>query len=123
MATIITTAGMAKGTPDWQLDRMYEEEVAQAWEKSNEQPPQPLNNFNYDTLISAWASLETGEMQFELLEDNLAKALQHIEGSPESDKLAELYDSMVDIRIEAMRIKDTLKQYAHKAWTERRFAG
>ena len=122
METIIRTAGMTKGTPDWQLDRMYEEEVAQAWEDLNERP-QPLNRFTYDTIISAWAALETGRVEFDLLEDNIAKALQHIEGTPESDKLAGLYDALVDLRIETMRIKDTLKKASHEAWQERRFAG
>lgn len=35
MTTFVRTAGMVQGTPDWQLDRMYETESAQMWAEGN----------------------------------------------------------------------------------------
>lgn len=36
----VRTAGMAKGTPDWQLDRMYETDTAKALEKAYAEEPE-----------------------------------------------------------------------------------
>ena len=115
------TAGMTKGTPDWQLDNLFEGECAEEWEKANEPEPKALDRFDYDSITRAWTALEGARIQYELLENRICDALQRIEGTPESDKLASIYDSLTNLRLETKEIRETLKKESHKA-LERRYA-
>lgn len=126
METIIVTAGMAKGTPDWQLDNQYEAETAAEWERQNAPDVEPinlLNRKNYDSLIGAWASLETVKTEFACIETQFANAMENIKNTPESDRLASIFDQLSDLMLEVTAIRQHLRNEAHKAWTERRFAG
>lgn len=117
----IETAGR-RGTPDWQLDRMVESAAAQAWE-DNQPEPVALSRYDFESINAAWAALETMGTSFNLLENNFADAMKFIDGTPEADKLASLFDSMADIATAVREIKKTLRVESHNAWTERRFAG
>lgn len=44
MTTIARTAGMAQGTPDWQLDRMYETDTAEMLEKAYAEDDFPFSS-------------------------------------------------------------------------------
>ena len=120
------TAGMVRGTPEWQLDNQYEAETAAEWERQNAPEEEPINLLNrkdYDTLISAWAALENVKAEFGLMETEFAKVMEKIPNSPESDRLASVFDQMADLMLEVTAIRQRLRNEAHKAWKERRFAG
>lgn len=117
------TAGMVKGTPDWQLDRIYESECAEAWEKENEPQPTEISRYSFESINRAWAALETAKSTFGLLESEICEALESIIGTPQSDKLASLYDTISDLALEVKEIRDELKTESHRAWEGRRFAG
>ena len=126
METIILTAGMVKGTPDWQLDNQYEAETAAEWERQNApdvEPINPLNCKNFDQINLAWAQLETMKTEFGCIETNFTNAIDAIRNTPEADKLASIFDQMSDLVLEITNIRKHLRNEAHKAWTERRFAG
>ena len=114
------TAGRT-GTPDWQLDNMIEAEAAQAWE--NQSAARPLAGCDYDSINNAWAALETMRISFNLLEDHFATATRQIEGTPEADKLASIFDQLSDLATEVRSIQSTLKDAKAVAFTERRYAG
>lgn len=122
MSIEVVTAGRT-GTPDWQLDRMFESECAAAWEKENECTPTQLSQKGFEQINYAWAALETARLNFQFLEEQFGTAINSIEGTPESDKLASLYDSLIDIKLEAQKIREALHQAKHEAFMEGRCAG
>lgn len=124
-AIVEKTAGMVRGTPEWQLDNQYEAETAAEWERQNAEaePINLLNRKDYDTLISAWAALENVKAEFGLMETNFAKAMEKIPNTPESDRLASVFDQLSDLMLEVTAIRQRVRKEAHNAWAERRFAG
>lgn len=124
--TVERTAGMVRGTPEWQLDNQYEAETAAEWARQNAPEEEPINLLNrkdYDTLISAWAALENVKAEFGLMETNFAKAMEKIPNTPESDRLASIFNQLSDLMLEVTAIRQRLRKEAHNAWSERRFAG
>ena len=117
----IVTAGRT-GTPDWQLDKLYEDECAAAWETEN-QPGIPLARIGFDALNKAWAALETARVSFDLISQQLAEAAECVADTPESDKLCELYDRLENLRTDTGAIRETLRTEKHRAFEQRRFAG
>ena len=123
MELLIKTAGMTHGTPDWQLDNQYEAESAAEWEKQNGTEVTALNRKSFDSLNRAWAALETARLDFESLQNYIATACQHIDGTTEGDKLASIYDTLSDLRIEVKAIREKLRNEKHEAYTDGRCAG
>ena len=110
------TAGMVIGTPDWQLDMMYEGESAEMWEKSNEQPKEPLDFIEEQKLLGAATKLfvaKTSDLDNALTW--ISEAVDLIAGTPEADKLASIYDAVSDLSYEMMQIQ----QKVLKKWEER----
>ncbi len=117
------TAGMVRGTPDWQRRRLFEEDAEQAWEDLNEPAPRAIEKLSFEALNHAWAALETMRSSYQILEDNFATCAEKLKGTPEADKLAGLFDKLTDIATECREIQQELRNECHRAWTERRFAG
>lgn len=123
MEMAIRTAGMVEGTPAWQLDRMVESAASQAWEDLNEPAPRAIEKISFESLNHAWAAMETMKTSFNLLEDNFATCAEKLEGTPEADKLAGLFDKLADIATECREIQAGIREECHRAWTERRSVG
>ena len=102
------TAGMVKGTPDWQLDMMYESESDRLWEEQQDQPKaNPLEKFNFDALNEAHASLLVSLIECKSIDKYIGEAIEAIPGTPEADKLALIADSISDLCAD---IKDIYKR-------------
>lgn len=103
------TAGMVNGTPDWQLDMMYENESAMMWEAQQEQPKaNPLERFDFDALNAAHAHLSVPELDCKSIVDFIGRTIDEIPGTPEADKLASLADEVSDIYAEIKKIREKL---------------
>ena len=123
MELLIKTAGMTHGTPDWQLDNQYEAESAAEWEKQNGTEVTALNRKSFDDLNRAWAALETARTEFECAEDCLCTAMKYTEGTTEGDKLTDLYQTFVDLKLDIQKIREILRTAKHIAYTDGRCAG
>lgn len=94
----VKTAGMVHGTPDWQLDRMYESELAQAWEDGQmEEKANPLEQFDFDALNEAHSSLYVALLDCKSLVKFIGETMDAIPGTPEADKLAAISDQVSDL--------------------------
>ena len=63
MTTIVRTAGMVQGTPDWQLDRAYETETAQKLEEAYAE-----DDFPYHMV----------EDEFSMAKEGISHAVRHL---------------------------------------------
>ena len=116
MTTMVRTAGMVNGTPDWQLDRMWESESARKWEEQQEQPKDAFDFVEPEDLLAVYAHLNTAkETSIDHAIEWTEKAMELIKGTPEYDKLAVLYDTLSDVGYDMMQIADK----AHKYWRKR----
>lgn len=110
------TAGMVTGTPDWQLDLMYEGESAEMWEKANEQPKEPLDFIEPNNLLEAYSKLWTAKTcDFDNALRWISEAIENLKGTPEADRLASIYDAVSDLSYEVRKIYEK----AHKKWEAR----
>lgn len=103
------TAGMVKGTPDWQLDKMYEDESDRLWTEQQEQPKaNPLKQFGFDELNDAHSSLCVPLLDCQSIVKFIGDAINAIPGTPEADKLASIADEVSDLEAEIDKISKTL---------------
>lgn len=107
------TAGMVNGTPDWQLDRMIEIEADKQWEEQQpKETAKRLDDYGFDDFNEAHADLVVvlssigrkygGALKY------IEQAIDAIKGTPEADKMTELYDAICDIRYEFKQISELL---------------
>lgn len=119
---IVRTAGMVQGTPDWQLDMMYESESARMWEEQQViEPVRELAKKDYDSLLEAWSALETAKMGFEMIDKYLVKAINRLDATPESYRIGSISDSLCDLADELHHIEKLLAAEKEKAFMEGRF--
>ena len=117
MSIVIKRAGDVVGTPDWQLNRLYENESDRMWEEMNRtEISDPLDEVDTQNLLSVSTHLETAkECDFDFALDWISKSIELIKGTPEADKLASIYDAVSDLSYEMMQIA----KKAHEKWRER----
>ena len=95
------TAGMVRGTPDWQLDLMAETQMAADWERS-----QPREISRYDVLYPLSDALDHAMDAF----DRLASAAEAAEGSVYEARVRSMMDGMEALIDEMRGQKDALKK-------------
>ena len=94
----VKTAGMVQGTPDWQLDLMYESETDRLWAEQQDQPKaNPLEKFDFDALNEAHANLHVPLLDCKSIVKYIGEAIEAIPGTPEADKLASIADQISDL--------------------------
>ena len=88
-------AGMVRGTPDWQLNSMYEQDLDEAVNKA----------FADSALANTIRDLEKVEKELEDIEVLLTSCADDVKGTPEEDRITSLrYDvEQVEISIRAQR--------------------
>ena len=95
MTPIMRTAGLTNGTPDWQLDNLYESESDRIWEEGS-----------YDTqcaLMDAWfASTDVC--------DHLADAAHIAEGKPVEARILSIIDSLELLQKEIHQLAEELER-------------
>ena len=104
--------------PDSKLDAMYEVAVDRMWEEMQPKEMEaedPYTKFSFNTLNDAWACLETSMLDFEGIQKFVDMAMGQIEGTPEHDKLGSIYDSVMDLQAEVMKIKALIRKKASEA--------
>ena len=116
MEASIRRAGDVVGTPDWQLDRMYEDESAKKWEEQTKRAADPMDFIEPEDLLYASTHLEVAkEVNFDNALEWISKTIDLLKGTPEADKLAEIYDRLSDLSSEMMQIHDK----AYLIWREK----
>ena len=96
MTTLVRTAGMARGTADWQLDQMRENENARIWESQQRTD-------------EAWQVVSRLERAFNALlsaESRLCDAMAYAEGTEAEDKIQKILDSMELLECDIRRLKE-----------------
>ena len=83
----MATAGMAQGTPDWQLDLMRESESAAMWEKLNT----PTDG---ETLRQGAKHLGYAIDELDHACDCVNEAAETLVDTPEGDKVRSILDEM-----------------------------
>ena len=96
------TAGMVHGTPDWQLDHMYEAEGARIWEEQNRE--MPVSDIDY-ALGDAWTQLCT-------VCDKLAEAAEHADGFPVEQRIMSMLSGVEEMQDEIRRMREKLPKGA-----------
>ena len=110
------TAGMVHGTPDWQLDRMYEEESARIWAQQNAEPAEPVMRISGKKRLEAWSYIEVAILaDLDLAEEWLISAHGIIRNTPQGDKLAGLIDQITDLRMDLRQIQQEIKGKGFRA--------
>ena len=99
------TAGMCKGTPDWQLDRMYETDTARILEKVYAEDDFPISSVKSDFNR---ASFHLGQAVNHLI--RAAKKAEKYGRNQQIDSLIEKLDD--DIPFEMSQILKQLKEGA-----------
>ena len=94
--TMAATAGMARGTADWQLDLMRENENARIWESR-----QRTDN-DYQVISKLEAALEAVYSA----ESRLAGAAACAEGTPLDDRIMSIISSMELLEIDIRKLKE-----------------
>lgn len=95
----IRRAGDVTGTPDWQLDRMYETDTAAALEKAYAEPD----------ITEQVKELEEARRTLDRVVDNLLAAEDAIGESPLADKIRQAMYEVQDIDCDVGRIIRLLK--------------
>ena len=90
MTTMVRTAGMVQGTPDWQLDRMYEGESSKAWEAQN-------TRTDGETLRQAAKSLDYAIGELDDACDSVNEAAEALVDTPEGDRVRSILDEMEEV--------------------------
>ena len=93
------TAGMVHGTPDWQMDMMYESESARMWEEQNE------HDRNWDKMLEAVGFLNVALEQMNKVTDSLVGAKEEVENLPCEYKIGSLIESYEDLICEVEKIR------------------
>ena len=105
----VKTAGMVQGTPDWQLDLMYESELAQAWEDGQvKDKVQPLERFDFDALNESSSSLSVVLLDAKSMIKYLGQAIDAVPGTPEAHKLAAFSDMVSDLAYDIKQIQEAM---------------
>jgi hypothetical protein len=116
METIVRTAGMVQGTPDWQLDRMYENESDRIWAEQNTEQPEALDFVPVVTLVEMHRDLVfANDFDLNAALYWIENAMNRIHDTPEYDRLASIYDAVSDLRFEIKKISDKAEQ----SWRKR----
>lgn len=93
MTTIVRTAGMVNGTPDWQLDLMWEGESARIWEEQN--APDPYETQMKNAAIDMKCAC--GDTGISKAIYYLMDAQEELKGTPMEDKVGSLIEVLEDI--------------------------
>jgi len=91
-----------------EVDRMYEDELARAWEAENTEPEstfRSIEEFSADKRIDAYAPLNTANFLMDLVINDVMESTDKIPGTAQNDQLMSIYDSLRDIRYEMQRIE------------------
>ena len=97
MTTMVKTAGMVQGTPDWQLDLMYAQESSDLWKQLNTET-------DGETLRQAAKSLGYAINELDEACDCVNEAAEALTDTAEGDKMLSILDEME-------KILDELKSY------------
>lgn len=104
------TAGMVQGTPDWQLDRMWETESAKIWEALNAEPVSATQKLDGKKRRIACGMIEMMlHMDMAPALEWIAQAYNEVENTPAGDRLAMIYDRMSDIKTDLRCIAAEIK--------------
>ena len=93
---------------DAELDRAYEAESARMWEEQQVVVTE-LPRLTQEQRINADASAQIAVNDFQRGLDWLAETIDRVKGTADADKLAELYDSIDDLRFEVNKIRKEWK--------------
>ena len=104
MTTIVRTAGMVNGTPDWQLDRMYEAKSARMWEEQN------ARDKAWDRMIEACGYLNVVGEHLDKALTSLIGAKDEVEGLDCEWKIGSIMDSCEELMCEVEKIR---QQFIH----------
>lgn len=83
----MVTAGMCNGTPDWQLDRMYENENSILWEKQNKPTDETTLKLAAKSLFLAIEELDSSC-------DLVNEACEMLVDTAEGDRLSSVLQDM-----------------------------
>ena len=104
--SIIT--GYPRTTPDAQLDNMVEAENEKIWSEQQipvEEVPQ-MRKLDEHQIIEAFASCSTAVMFMEHSLNWIATTIERAKGTAEADKLANIYDTLSDLKLEVNKMKE-----------------
>lgn len=84
-------AGMTRGTPDWQLDRAYEQESERLWEAQN------AHDEAWNKMLDAVGYLNVALEHLDKATTSLVGAKDKLDGLPSEYRLGSLIDSYEDL--------------------------
>lgn len=98
----VRRAGDVVGTPEWQLDLMYENESDRLWEKLN--APDPYEKEMKEAAIDIWDAAD----KLDSAEEELSAAFADLYDTPLRDSISDYMEKISDIRYE---LYDLAKKY------------
>ena len=105
----IKRAGDVIGVPGWQLDLMESTEDSKKW-AAQEKQDNPFDQFSFNKLSWAYSSLTVVEADMGSIGKFAADAIDSIKGTDEAERIAEICDTVSDLRYEII----TIMQKIHK---------
>ena len=93
-------AGDVVGTPDWQVDAMWEADAAAEWERLNE--PDPAE----DQMKESAGLISTGLSRIDDGLGWISDAVAILDGTPMADKVQSLMESIEDLAVDLGILKN-----------------
>ena len=93
-------AGDVVGTPDWQLDAMWQAEAAAEWERLNE--PDPAEK----QMKEAAKHISEGLSEIDSGLDKISEAVSALYDTPMADKVQSFLDSIEDLAVDLGLLKN-----------------
>ena len=84
---------------DTSLDLMFERAVERQWEEENMPPPaDPIESVSTKKRIASFAWVNNASFLLGLVLEDIDNGIQPVRNTPQGDKLACMYDTLVDFR-------------------------
>ena len=82
----------------------------------------PYADIEYDDINEAWACLETGDFDFTLLDSQIGRAQELIDGTPDGDRLAAIKKDLESLRKAMDEVKASVHEASQRAYPRKRAA-
>lgn len=121
----------------WEVEEAVADHYNRLWEEMNdpettvelkigpvidEMNADPYADIEYDDINEAWACLETGDFDFVLLDSQIGRAQELIDGTPDGDRLAAIMSDLESLRKAMAEVKASVHEASQRAYQRKRAA-
>ena len=121
----------------WEVEEAVADHYNREWERMNDPETtmelkieqaidamnaDPYEDIEYDDINEAWACLETGDFDFALLDSQIGRAQELIDGTPDGDRLAAIKKDLESLRKAMNEAQASVHEASQRAYPRMREA-